>query len=770
MNSYTKKFGVLRFSAIWGALAIQGLILIATTIAADHPPFVEIPEYWSRLGPYGGGMVDLAFAPSDPSIVYCLTGDKTYPLYRSIDGGRTWIPKRIDLHLEFAVTALGVSSEDPAVVLMGTIIDTYQTTDGGDTWRKVYDFDCTHFLFDPKNGQVVYAWPHWKGGIHRSKDAGASWSKLADFSPHDVAIDPYDGRRLAAIDSWDNERGLYLSEDGGATWSMRGFAGQDLHLVAFGKDRNVIYVVRRTVLWRTANNGANWSIIHDFNTTVNDLQVMTGTDEVLYAAAAPDITRPEEHRYSGVYKSTDAGSTWHRLTDGLGQLLYSQVRIDPANPDHLLVSGDGSEFDATFDGGLTWRMPGSIFRGQSLTAVAISPLIAGLILVQNTRDQILRTTDYGTSWHYTNYQKDVFIPRPITIEFSPFDPQQVFAAGVRGIFRSADAGMNWQSVGPPWFIPYAELSASPAGDDLVCVGGNDGQIARTTDGGNSWTAAYDAGDDHVKIRAIEFVPLHPQTAYALQENWAREVVTLLKSDDEGASWREISILPTIYGRDLAVTATDPEILFACNGAYPLRSTDQGLSWEKLTACPTSGDSHCNATMRHQTYVWTSGWYDISLTPDLGYSWRQIPVPKILEKRFLEDANQIIAPDNFPNLMLATKFDGLYAYPDCVAPQILAGGSYTTKCNGDLVLRIYAWCGDSDGLKDIVEVRILIDGFDTGLRLFDDGSNGDSTPNDGIYTLEIPIAAETAIVSVNFNIQAIDKQGMKSDPWPELICH
>lgn len=747
------------------------MVITSTANANEKPPFVEIPDYWTRLGPYGGGMVELAFAPSDPNIVYCLIDDKNYPLYRSSDGGRSWVPKQIEQQMEFAPTAMGVSPHDPNMILMSTLTVVYQTSDGGNSWRQVREGNFSRFLFDPADSLVVYAWLANQGGIYQSKDSGITWRKMTEFSPLIVDIDPYDRMRWVAVDYRTGRRGLYLSDDGGVTWSLQSFTGQDLSAVSFGKHRNVLYVVRRSSLWKSADNAANWSMVHDFGTTIKDLQVVTGSDEVLYAAASRDY-RQDELRFAGVYRSTDSGSSWNRLTDGLGRLLHSKVRVDPYDPDHLLATDGFSGFHVTFDGGATWRMPGSDFRGQWLTAVAASPLIDGMFLVQARGGyQIIRTTDYGANWHYTNYQKDVYIQWPVKIEFSPFDPNRAYIAGNNGIFRSDDAGMNWMRFGPAGFVPYAEIVASPGEDELVLAAGGQGQIARTTDGGVSWKIPYDSADQHVQIKAIKFVPLHPQTVYALKENWGIQVVTLLKSTDEGASWRELSVLPTIYVWDLAVSATEPEILYACNGANPFRSTDSGLSWSKLEFEPMRGLFNCMTSTRHPSRLWTSGRYDVLFSPDYGESWRQIDLPVFSDKQLLEEAMPELGPDRFPNILFATKYDGVWVYPDDVPPQVLMGGSITGESDGrEKRIWIYALVTHPSGVLEIASVKVLIDDLDTGLQLFDDGTHGDNTPHDGLFVLELTVDAQSTTENLQFKIVAEDKTGLISNPWPELTVH
>ena len=106
-NSYQDKSQILLkgMPMLWcrciryKARPVLGIVLMlglgcscdAPSARADDPPAspVEVPQGWQRLGPYGGKVVDVAYAPSDPNIVYALLDNRAVPVYKSTDNKKT---------------------------------------------------------------------------------------------------------------------------------------------------------------------------------------------------------------------------------------------------------------------------------------------------------------------------------------------------------------------------------------------------------------------------------------------------------------------------------------------------------------------------------------------------------------------------------------------------------------------------------------------------------------------------------------------------------
>ena len=179
---------------------------------------------WQRLGPFGGNVKEVVYAPSNPNIIYAMLDNMTVPLYKSVDNGKTW---QI-LSLPFAFykpTAIAVSPVDPDIVLFSDGASVLRSTDGGQTWTQKGKTALTTIKFSTASPNKVYGTGDGKL-LHRSIDSGLTWEVISENYILKIALDPFNECRILASGVRRNNlysaRGLYESIDDGATWSFWG--------------------------------------------------------------------------------------------------------------------------------------------------------------------------------------------------------------------------------------------------------------------------------------------------------------------------------------------------------------------------------------------------------------------------------------------------------------------------------------------------------------------------------------------------------------------
>src|SRR5215472_1649947 len=239
-----------------GCAAAVGMAMVA---GADAQSVVVSPQtfgamQWRSVGPavMGGRLDAVAGVPGQPDVIYL--GHSSGGLFKSTDGGVTFA-SAFDQGTTQSVGAIAVSPADADVVYIGTGEGfprypasfgdgVYKSEDGAKTWKRVgleKTERIARIAIDPADAKVVlvaamgHEWgPNEERGIFRSADGGATWTRTlfvnATTGASDVAFDPKDPKIVYAgmfdyqrypwlIRSGGPGSGLYRSEDGGVTWT-----------------------------------------------------------------------------------------------------------------------------------------------------------------------------------------------------------------------------------------------------------------------------------------------------------------------------------------------------------------------------------------------------------------------------------------------------------------------------------------------------------------------------------------------------------------------
>lgn len=276
--------------------------------------------------------------------------------------------------------------------------------------------------------------------------------------------------------------GVYRSGDGGATWQHMGL--DETHHIAriliHPQNADIVYVAAMGHLhgpnpergvFRTTDGGRSWEkvLYIDDRIGVIDLVMAPGQPEVLYAATYEKERLPWTYDVggpgSGIYKSTDGGDTWLRLSGGLpegriGRIGIDVYRADPrilyavienANPrsgdraGSMRVSGGRGEVYRSDDAGGTWRMthaPDVNVGGKapySFNLLRIDPSDDRRVYV--TSDGLLITEDGGRTW--SDRSSPLFrrmFGDVRTVWIDPEDPQRIFVGSDGGVNITYDRG------------------------------------------------------------------------------------------------------------------------------------------------------------------------------------------------------------------------------------------------------------------------------------------------------------------------------------------
>lgn len=352
------------------------------------------------------------------------------------------------------------------------------------------------------------------GGVWKTIDAGQTWINISDGqitvgSMGDIDVADSDPNVLYVGGGSDGLRsnvsvgnGVYKSVDAGRTWRHVGLresgtiGGVEIHPT----NPNIVFVAAignpfrpnaERGVFRTQDGGRTWQkvLFVSDSTGAVDVEFQPGNPDVLYASMWRAERKPwtiiSGAREGGVYRSTDGGTTWHKLTSGLPNGLVGKSNIAVTPADHRVV---WVLMEAQPGGGLYRSDDG----GDTFTLASAYPQLI-------TRP-----------FYYTN------------ITAHPKDVNTVYV-GTEGFYRTTDGGKTWQSLRTPHGDNH-DLWINPNVPDIM-VQANDGGVNVTLNGGRTWSTQYNQPTAEIYQVAVD--DQFPYRLYGAQQDNSTLIVPSL---------------------------------------------------------------------------------------------------------------------------------------------------------------------------------------------------------------------------------------------------
>jgi photosystem II stability/assembly factor-like uncharacterized protein len=454
----------------------------------------------SDEGLAGKNITQLIFDPSTPGTVlaleFSLEPEVGGSVFRSLDGGRSW------RSLESHPNSNGLLYNPlPTPTLFSNHPDgLYSSTDAGDSWTLVNDKDCIGGMtaMGTDDPEVIYSIT--PPSISISTDLGATCTKSTSGLLAHPVIGLGTSESNPAVVYIGTTSGVYKSTDAGETWDLLlsgppSFAGIAVH----PDDSETVYLgaVEFGEIHKSTDGGATWTNLDaaiDYP-GVSTLAIDPNDPNTIYAGTGHGPQMPPQG--AGLYKSSDAGNSWQRLS-GVPDVAVTAIEIDRGGSGRVAVSTMGSGVLISEDNGLTFEARNSGFVddpvGGQIWALEMHPqnpdiLYAGTSIHYSRVgtggfDGLYKTTDGGLSWTMILGGEQVTVPPNGHISIgggidalaiNPARPDEVYAAlHDPGIVLSADGGQTWDYVNSglvplmTHVYPY-RMDISPTGDVLYAT-------------------------------------------------------------------------------------------------------------------------------------------------------------------------------------------------------------------------------------------------------------------------------------------------------------
>ncbi len=382
--------------AAFAAVLSMALPTVGSVAQEAYDPALYQALEWRNVGPFRGGRVTAVEGVASQPLTFYF-GATGGGVWKTVNGGLDWKNVSDGAFGTGSVGAIAVAPSDANVVYAGMGehgtrgVTTshgdgvYKSTDGGKTWSHMGLAATRHISqirVHPENPDLVYVgaqgspWgPNPERGIYRSTNGGKTWSLVLHVNSrtgaNDLSMDPNNPRVLYAA-MWEHQRkpwhgyqmtsggpgsGLHKTTDGGETWTrlaggLPAPAGKFAVSVSAANSDRVYALVEAHEggVYRSDNGGKNWK-------RVNSLHVMT--ERSAYYMHIFADTQDENAVYvlnAPMYKSTDGGVHYQRVPTPHGD--NHDLWIHPEHNDWMVQGNDGGA-NVSYDGGKSWSTQGN---------------------------------------------------------------------------------------------------------------------------------------------------------------------------------------------------------------------------------------------------------------------------------------------------------------------------------------------------------------------------------------------------------------------------
>jgi hypothetical protein len=588
--TYSNEGGRKMFRITHRDIVFISILLVAMFCFPSSSRSQEV-EAWSNLGLYGGQMYDIAIDPTNPDKMFAgsYMGDG---LFMTQDGGNSWRAVEAENEIEgedafdnHAVWAVKIAPSNSNVIWAAHNHWVEKSTDGGQTWTHIRNSSmqrdcpncggqgdnwrfCESVAINPTNPDIVYvgtggpSGTYLSGAIYKTDNGGTTWNKMnqgADFdhSVVDIDVDPQDTNVIWAVtNSW-----------GAGGWNGTLYRGE-------------IDVDSWTAVFSQPGGGFRKVEVKPDDSNL----VFTGNDWGLF-----------KHYFDGDEWQTEwlvNCSTWPPPEGEIWARWVWALAFDPQDPDVLYAAWENPWASDTtpkvakgtppyVDRNTDWEIYTVDYHFQAL---AVHPANSEVIFGGDRYLGVYRSQNHGQTWTSINNGINAVIVYDVAID--PKDSTHILAGTVSGLYEKT-GGEDWSRLLPDL---TDSLQFHPA-DSQTFYAGLEGWLAKTTDGGLTWSYTDYLG---LGVNDIAIDPTNTDTIFIAGHAWGGQG-EIQKSTDGGGSFEGVLFGENQSGEsyDFNVVLIDPsdsQHIFAGGGNFYAprifgdlwESTNGGGTWDRTS--------------------------------------------------------------------------------------------------------------------------------------------------------------------------------------------
>lgn len=485
----------------------------------------------------------------------------------------------------------------------------------------------TGIYLHPQQQNLVYIKTD-VGGFYRWNLTEQRWMPLTDHFPLEqsnyyggeaLALDPnnpdivYIATGKFTANWWPHRGTIFKSTDQGKTWSklnidLKMGGNEELRwvgerLAVNPLDSNIIFFgSRQDGLWKSSDAGTTWNQVTTFpgkpQANIGITAISFGaksTIQAIYSVAYGD----------GIYKSTDIGETWSKIPES------------PSEAKRIVVTSEGVLY-VTHSLGVSkynnevWSNITPVGSRNAFNALSINPANPQDVIVctsgENTK--IYHSLDGGTTWTEQKrsmnstvpWWSDYMLSTPsvAAIEFDPHVAGRVWFTDWFGIWRTENINNNpvaWTNYQKGHEEVVTFTLVSPPKGALLLSGMADVDGFYHNNGLDVYPSKPFRGASFQDTYSIDYCETDPLKLVRVGGNRSNNIYTGATSTDGGLTWKQFaSFPPKTMPMRVAVSATNPNLfVVTTSSGQPLRTTDGGVSWQSVSGLPNGFEGVWNWT-------------------------------------------------------------------------------------------------------------------------------------------------------------------------------
>jgi photosystem II stability/assembly factor-like uncharacterized protein len=405
--------------------------------------------------------------------------------------------------------------------------------------------------------------------------------------------------------------GLFRTTDGGANWTPitdgKVPVGSTGSVAVADSDPNVIYLgtgsddVRSNVstgrgIYKTTDAGATWKFVGLYNSgQIGGVRIHPTDPNTAWVAAQGDAFKNNDER--GVFKTTDGGTTWHKVlfvSDSIGAM---DIELQPGNPSvvyawmsHLqrkpwtIISGgpasDGAGFYKSTDGGehftkISAGLPSALVGKANIGVSAADPKRVYAFIEAKPGSGLYRSDDAGQTFAFVDSKPAQvaaqMIYRPFYYDTLGVDPTNadVVYTGAEGFWKSTDGGKTFTTLRTPHGDNH-DIWINPK-DGNTMIQSNDGGANVSTDGGRTWSTLMNQPTG--EFYGVWLDEQFPYKLYGAQQDDNTVIISMNAAPYNLADWREG---PGCETGPIMPMPNNPDIVYgSCKGQYGVMDLKTG---------------------------------------------------------------------------------------------------------------------------------------------------------------------------------------------------